>query len=163
MQIRIGGGRQTHAAHIGAEFFKPERKPASFEAGMTGYQHALSLIKPVEHYQTFQGALPLFHKLVRSCCSRKVSMHCQNPVWQKAAIWPFAARRFNGSCSRTHLSSVKFSPMRLFMTKKPPLMKPVCCSAFSLKAVTVSPEISRSPNLPAGRTAVIVTTFLCVV
>src|SRR5262245_60174941 len=92
-----------------------------------------------EAHQDFQGALPLFQRLVSNCCSLKVSMHCQKPEWRNAAICPSAANRANGCCSSTHPSPGRCAPMRLSITKIPPLINVACCSAFSLKAVTVFP------------------------
>lgn len=52
-----------------------------------------------------QGALPLSQRALRACASRRVSMHCQKPVWRNMESWPSAARRSSGSFSRSQDSS----------------------------------------------------------
>lgn len=51
------------------------------------------------------GALPLSQRELSACASRKVSMHCQKPVWRYMESWPSAARRSSGSFSRSQDSS----------------------------------------------------------
>lgn len=51
------------------------------------------------------GALPLSQSELSACASRKVSMHCQKPVWRYMESWPSAARRSSGSFSRSQDSS----------------------------------------------------------
>lgn len=50
-------------------------------------------------------ALPLSQRELSACASRKVSMHCQKPVWRYMESWPSAARRSSGSFSRSQDSS----------------------------------------------------------
>ena len=51
------------------------------------------------------GALPLSQRALSACASRKVSMHCQKPVWRYMESWPSAASRSSGSFSRSQDSS----------------------------------------------------------
>jgi len=70
MEVRLGGRRQTEADDARPELFEPEGQPRAFEPRVAGDEDALALVVIEEHHQTFQGALPLFHRPASNCCSR---------------------------------------------------------------------------------------------
>lgn len=85
------GGRGMGVRGKGEGSPSPEGFPSPFPRISKCYLH--------------HGALPLSQRELSACASRKVSMHCQKPVWRYMESWPSAARRSSGSFSRSQDSS----------------------------------------------------------
>ena len=81
-------------------------------------------------------------------------MHCQKPLCLKALSFFRYPSLVNGSFSKKVLSLFKYLNISGSKIKKPPFIHPSSNLDFSLKYLTLLPEIFIAPNLAGGLTAV---------